>query len=363
MGFACLRVGQLAGDCITIPMMREITAETAADYLRETGRAPSNAAIVARELSGGVSNIVLRVEVEGERPYVLKQSRERLRTAMEWYSRLDRIWTERAALEVLAQVLPDGMVPRVLWEDRANYLFAMDHAPEGAVTWKHELMAGRADLERARLVGGALGAIHAGAAAHPSLDGIFADTSLFDSLRTDPYYRTVARVRPELAEPIGALVESMALAPCPTLVLGDFSPKNILVHDGGIVLLDFECAHRGDPAFDLGFLFSHLILKAFRGRRLFGDGANYLDVIERAWAAYVERSGIDPGGAQARRGVRHAAGCLFARLDGKSPVEYLGDLDAAGVRGLALALLREGLAPSELVGRLRVVLETGVVPT
>jgi len=37
------------------------------------------------------------------------------------------------------------------------------------------------------------------------------------------------------------------------LVLADFSPKNILITDQGIHLVDFETAHYGDPAFDLGF--------------------------------------------------------------------------------------------------------------
>ncbi len=105
--------------------MREITASTAAEYLHESGRVPDQAEIEVRELSGGVSNIVLRVDVQGKPPIVIKQCRERLRVVMDWRAPLDRIWTERAALELLHAILPEGTVPTVLFEDRPEYLFAM----------------------------------------------------------------------------------------------------------------------------------------------------------------------------------------------------------------------------------------------
>lgn len=316
--------------------MLEMTTATAANYLVETGRVPRGVPVAVRELGGGVSNAVLRVDIPGRPPFVLKQSRERLRVALEWYSPLERIWTERAALELLAELLPAGMVPRVLFDDRAEFLFAMQCAPDAAVTWKSRLMAGETQCAGiARKIGAALGAIHADAAEHPELSGSFADTSLFDSLRIDPYYRTVARVHPDLDAPIADLITTMAAVPDPTLVLGDFSPKNILVHDESIILIDFECAHRGDPAFDLGFFFSHLFLKARRPN----NGTPDPSLLADSWSAYTERAGVDPTGDRARRAVRHAAACLLARLDGKSPVEYRHELDQDAIRRFARELL------------------------
>ena len=75
--------------------MRELTALNAADYLRDSGRVSDRDEVHVRELTGGVSNIVLRVDVCGQPPFVIKQCRERLRVAMEWHARLDRIWTEQ----------------------------------------------------------------------------------------------------------------------------------------------------------------------------------------------------------------------------------------------------------------------------
>ncbi len=351
--------------------MLEITALTTADYLHDSRRVPRQTAVAVRELTGGVSNIVLRVEVAGGPPFVIKQCRERLRVAMDWCARLDRIWTEYATIELLQAILPEGTVPRILFEDRANYLFAMTCAPDDSVTWKSQLMAGRIDPAIAARLGTILATIHAEAPRYPALASKLADTSLFEELRIDPYYRTVARVHTDLAPRIDALIAAMNRPAAErTLVLGDFSPKNILVHEGGLILLDFECAHAGDPAFDLGFFLSHLLLKsinaALRGSQgrlenaAAGEppqadvsqetptsdisdstapssrGAAYIDLAARFWKAYLARRAAGPAdeAGLVRRACLHTAACVLARVDGKSPVEYL---DAKG-QSIARAL-------------------------
>jgi 5-methylthioribose kinase len=326
--------------------MHEIDATTAAAYLRDVGRIPNDGEVHVSELSGGVSNIVLRVDQPGREPFVLKQCRERLRVPMEWHARLDRIWTEYAALELLRAILTDEYVPRILFEDRQNYLFAMTCAPDLAVTWKTCLMAGDLDPSIAAKLGTILAKIHAEAPGHPALNETLADTSLFDELRVDPYYRTVARAHPDLAPRINALIDSMNLPDDkPTLVLGDFSPKNILVYPTGLILLDFECAHAGDPAFDLGFFLSHLVLKSIRsGLRDSEQGAEYLDLTEHFWNGYLDQQNREVGARSdlVRRGTRHAAACCLARVDGKSPVEYLDSRGQAAARSFARdALLSE----------------------
>jgi 5-methylthioribose kinase len=329
--------------------MREITAETAARYLRDSGRVPRHAEILVRELTGGVSNVVLRVDVAGQPPFVLKQCRERLRVAMDWRARLDRIWTEHATLEVLRAILPYGIVPHVLFADRANYLFAMTCAPDGAVTWKTHLMGGILDLDIAARLGSILRTIHDQGRGHPALGTTLADTSLFDELRVDPYYRTIARADPALAPRINSLIAAMVRPTGErTLVLGDFSPKNILVHQGDLTLLDFECAHAGDPAFDLGFFLSHLLLKTIRAALVDpGPAARYTPLISGFWSAYLENqhSDVTARADLLRRAGAHTAACCWARVDGKSPVEYL---DARG-QAIARWFGREALRTESLL--------------
>ena len=307
--------------------MRELTPENTADYLRETGRVDPDRAVEARALGGGVSNFVLRVDVAGAPPFVLKQARARLRTKKLWVSRLERVGTERDALELLDTILPAGTVPRVLFSDDDNSLFAMTHAPEESAVWKEQLLAGVVDPEVARRAGTILGAIHRATVDHPALAGRFADTAVFDELRIDPFYRELARVHPAIKPRIDALVASMADPPARCLVLADFSPKNMLVHPRGLTLVDFETAHAGDPAFDLGFFLSHLDLKHAAARARFGASvdADWLGLKEAFVAAYDEAAGPRIASAVWNRAELHRLACQWARIDGKSPVDYLDD--------------------------------------
>jgi 5-methylthioribose kinase len=328
--------------------MREIDATTAAEYLLDAGWIPKDVKVVVHELSGGVSNIVLRVDSPGKPPFVLKQCRERLRVPMEWHARLDRIWTEYATLELLRAILPEGIVPEILFEDRQNYLFAMTCAPDDAVTWKTHLMAGLVDPTVATRLGTILGTIHAEAPGYPALRGTLSDTSLFDELRVDPYYRTTTRAHPDLAARIDTLIDLMDLREDErTLVLGDFSPKNILVHSKGLILLDFECAHAGDPAFDLGFFLTHLLLKTIRAVSQNSDrGFEYVELTRPFWESYLDRRNIGPEARSdlVRRAILHTAACCLARVDGKSPVEYLDARGQTVARSFALEALQA--APS-----------------
>jgi 5-methylthioribose kinase len=324
--------------------MLELSAENTADYLRESGNVPPNAEVRVRELTGGVSNVVLRVDVSGRPPFVIKQCRERLRVAMEWHARLERIWTEQAALELLAAILPDGTVPLIEFEDRPNYLFAMTCAPDDAVTWKSQLMAGEVRPEIASRLGIILAEIHDKAPGHPLLGGILSDTSLFDELRVDPYYRTIARAHPDLKPRVESLIAAMQVPEHErTLVLGDFSPKNILVHDDSLILLDFECAHAGDAAFDLGFFLTHLLLKSIRAAASDrATSSGYAGLASIFLSTYMDRRRIDSRARSCliRRAILHTSACCLARVDGKSPVEYLDAQGQATARSFAMESLR-----------------------
>lgn len=328
--------------------MREVTPETAVAYLRETNRVPRECSLKASALGWGVSNVVIRVDIEGQPPIVLKQSRERLRTQALWVSQLDRIWIEREALELLGSILPRGTVPEVLFADEANYLLAMSCAQDDSVVWKERLLAGEADPAVARLAGEVLGRIHAETLDHPRLKGRLAGTKVFDELRIDPFYRTVARAHPDLEPRLQALTESLLHPATRMFVHADFSPKNILAHSGGLTLVDFETAHAGDPAFDLGFFLSHLLLKAFRAAPAQGP---YLALIDQFCAAYHSSAGSKlPVDALLDRACGHVAGCALARVDGKSPVDYLDEPAQAAVRQFARqALAEHDLTWSELL--------------
>jgi 5-methylthioribose kinase len=296
--------------------MWELTTENAPGYLREHGWLDDGPARVEM-LAGGVSNVVLRVE-QGDRRFVVKQSRPQLRTREAWFSDVERVYREQEVMEVLHPLLPKGTIPAVLFADREHYLFGMEHAPLEARVWKAQLLAGEVNLDTAARAGRILGLIHQRTAGKKDLLDRLSDRSVFVQLRVEPFYRRIQERHADLASRIEPFVEQMASV-SEALCHGDYSPKNLLVHDSGIMLVDHETAHLGEPAMDLGFFFSHLLLKGIRS----GDWRLYGEMVRTAWQGYEAEIHYTQATETMRRGFGHLGVCLLARIDGTSPVDYL----------------------------------------
>jgi 5-methylthioribose kinase len=337
--------------------MEELTPENAVEFASKRGWLPDSRGASADALAYGVSNLVVRISVPGGTDLVLKQSREKLRVQADWRSRLDRIFREIDALRYLGEILPPGSVPGVIAEDRDNFAFAMEALPSDHRVWKVVLLSGEADADVAARLGTLLATVHTQSANIGPLQSRFGDTTVFDELRVDPFYRFVAAKFPEAAGPLADLgAECLRLKL--GLVLADFSPKNVLlvptigpegVRTERVVAVDFETAHIGDPAFDLGFFLSHLLLKTVKYSDRFHE---YAFLTYRFWDSYravrkqaAKSSNILPEmkrPALFARTLKHLAACLWARLDGKSPVDYLPDEPKrTAIRDLARQLLCE----------------------
>jgi 5-methylthioribose kinase len=316
--------------------MRELSVDNVVEYLRETARI-SDGPARAELLGGGVSNVVLRV-TSPDGVIVLKQSRAQLRTKAAWYSDLDRVYREQAVMEAVGPLLPAGTVPAVLFADRPNYLFAMEHAPAEARVWKELLLAGSVDLSLGERAGFVLGRLHEATGLDPLIFGQFADPTVFVQLRIDPFYRRVMERHPDLAAAIAPLVDSL-LTRREAICHGDYSPKNVLAHAGGFMLVDYETAYLGDPAMDLGFFLSHLLLKAVKRPR---DRDRFFELTRAFWRGYGSVLTYRPASELAARGVGHLGVCLLARVDGTSPVDYLTeDRQRDAARRLGRRLLCE----------------------
>jgi 5-methylthioribose kinase len=280
----------------------------AAEYLAAQGFALAGK---LTPLGGGVSNTVLLAETMHGR-LVVKQALERLRVAEEWLSDPARTLREAAALRDVAAVLPAGAVPAIAFLDEANYIYAMEAAPAGAQDWKTLLLAGEIDPA----VGGQIGhllarQVEATRAATPWRDR-YGDQRVFDELRLDPYYRFTAARYPDLASYFERAIDRCR-EQASSLVHGDWSPKNMLIAGGRPMLIDYEVVHYGDAAFDAAFVLNHLLLKSYhrpQWRSRYGEAA----------AAFWEAAAP----AVSAEGVQLHLGCLLlARVDGKSPAEYL----------------------------------------
>jgi len=307
--------------------------------LRNMGIVSAHQQVVLTPLAGGVSSDIYRADLPG-RSVCVKRALPKLKVAADWRAPVERNRWEVEWMRVAGAIVP-AAVPAILGEDRALGCFAMEYlSPDDHPVWKAQLAAGLVDATVAGRVGAILGRIHAATADRPDIAARFDTDATFFAIRLEPYLVATGRAHPDLRPRLDALVETTR-ATKRVLVHGDFSPKNILIGPGGPVILDAECAWFGDPAFDLAFVLNHLLLK---GAWHPGGRALYAEAFAALVAAYRDCVSWEPWPALEARTGALLPGLMLARIDGKSPVEYLtADTARNEVRAFARTLLNDPL--------------------
>jgi aminoglycoside phosphotransferase (APT) family kinase protein len=306
-----------------------------AGFVAGAGLLPAGAAVDWQALTGGVSSDIWLATAGGVRICV-KRALPRLRVAADWRAPVERSRYEADWLAGAARILP-GAAPALLAADADAAMLAMEYLdPAQHRLWKAELMAGRADPAAAAAVGDRLARLHDGFARDPDAAATFPRDDIFHAIRLEPYLIATGRAHPALAPRLKALAER-TLATRRSVVHGDVSPKNILLGPGGPVLLDAECAWFGDPAFDLAFCLNHLLLKCLPQPDAVPALLACFDALAGAYLAGV---GWEPAAAVEARAAALLPALFLARIDGKSPVEYVtDDADRDRVRRVAIPLV------------------------
>lgn len=301
-------------------------------FLSRSGLADATSDIRVARLTGGISSDIWRVDA-GEKTFVLKRALPALRAYQHWEAPLSRNANEVNWIREVGRIRPEA-VPHVLYSEEGAALFAMEFLDYP--TWKHLLMQGEVDVNFAARVGTALGRIHQDTANAPGLARMFAVPETFDALRIDPYLRATAAAHPEVASKLHRLAED-TLRAATVLVHGDVSPKNILMGKDGPIFLDAECAWYGEPAFDLAFCLNHLLLKCIHVPARKAALLRAFDAMKDAYFAEVSWESRD---AVEARTARLLPALFLARVDGKSPVEYItNEDDKEKIRKTALPLV------------------------
>lgn len=309
--------------------MTGLTAAEAREFAVGRGLVGPAEDVRVSALGGGVSNDTLLV-ADRTRRVVVKRALGRLRTDLEWHASPRRALDEAVGLQLAAEMTPEA-VPAVLAVDEASATVALAAAPESWADWKVQLLAGRVEPGVGRRLGEVLAIWHAGTTDAPEVRRRLPDLDRMVSLRIAPFHDVVARRHGDLAGLIGdAAAQLRERRLC--LVHGDFSPKNVLVGDGQVWVIDFEVAHVGNPVFDAAFLQAHLLLKAVADPASRGLLAATGEEFTRAYGSPVADM------VDLQLGLH--TGCLvLSRVDGTSPVDYLSQSDVVTARALGRGLV------------------------
>jgi 5-methylthioribose kinase len=294
--------------------------EQLVEHLRVRGHIGSDERPSIEPLPGGVSNRTFLVRRRDGECWVLKQALPQLRVPTAWFSNPSRNHAEAMALRWLPKLAPPGTIPGFVFEDPENHLLAMLAVPPPHENWKTLLLNGHLKEDHVRQFATLLGEIHRSSSERKDeLLPLFQDQSFFESLRLEPYYDYTASQLRDAAPFLNRLIrETRQHRDC--LVHGDYSPKNVLIHAGRLVLLDHEVIHFGEPAFDLGFSLTHLLSKAHYLR---AQRRSFVSAAQLYWRSYLQA--VAPFHQTAdfeARVVHHTLACLLARVAGRSTLEY-----------------------------------------
>ena len=308
------------------------------DFLVKSSLHDGMTPLPAVPLPGGVSSDIWCIDL-ADGPICVKRALPKLKVEADWFAPIERNAYEVRWMQTANNAVP-GATPTILAHDAASGMFAMPFLDPNAHTiWKSALLDGHTDAPFAAAVGETLASIHIATLDDPETARYFATDQIFHAIRLEPYLVATARAHPDVAPALIDLVTVTARSQI-ALVHGDVSPKNILRGPAGPVFLDAECAWYGDPAFDLAFCLNHFLLKCVY-RPNISDA--YLDDFSSMTRSYMAAI-ADCAHAQTieTRAARLLPGLSLARVDGKSPVEYITrEVDKDRVRGVAKALLTD----------------------
>ncbi len=301
------------------------------------GRAKDIESIQA--LAGGVSSDIAVVSL-ANRKICIKGALPQLKVAAQWLAPVHRNATEYRWLSTVSKILPDS-VPKLYGQSLSLGAFAMEFLdPSKYMNWKASLLAGRIEPHTAGAVAQALAKIHAHTSSKTFEAEAFQAKDDFHALRLEPYLEFTAHKHPSLKDKLFEMSRDFHLAQI-ALVHGDVSPKNILMGPQGPVLLDAECAVMGDPAFDIAFCMNHFLLKAFLNPE---RALALMTLLEHFWQAYQTALCWEGAETLEARVARLLPALMLARVDGKSPVEYLSATQQDLIRGFVIPFIQDSPA-------------------
>ena len=283
-------------------------------------------------LTGGVASDIAHVQAASH-DYCVKFALPKLRVQEDWYAPVERNLAEYRWLKTYASIDPEGAIPLFGHSPSLNGFVMGYLSGPNTYLFKSALFEGKGSKQDAHNIGRNLGRIHQISTKSPFNSSPFDNRDDFYALRIEPYLIHTAKSHDGVADKLNEMANLLYHSE-QVLVHGDVSPKNILIHDGRPYLLDAECATMGDASFDVSFCLNHFILKALH---VPSHRENYFKLCDSFWQAYRAEIDFEDLASLERRITQLIPMLLLARVDGKSPVEYLTEKTSKEIRRFALS--------------------------
>jgi len=305
------------------------------NLLTELELVSSNQTIEVCPLTGGVASNIALVKL-CDRKLCVKFALPKLKVQADWFAPVHRNAAEYAWLQVVATVAPSCAV-KLLGQSQKLHGFAMEYL-EGPETylWKTALLNEAPDRGEATKVGKLIGRVHAASSDSAFDTTAFRNRDDFHALRIEPYLLHTATLHSDIAPALQDIATQLDNSD-QVLCHGDISPKNIFQRSSGPVILDAECATMGDASFDPAFCINHLILKAVHLPR---SRHRNLKSAANLWQEYRPLITWEDANDLEARICRLLPALMLARVDGKSPVEYLSNTESDTVRSISRNLIK-----------------------
>lgn len=320
--------------------MQPALIDSCRNLLAELGIISLDDTIVAYPLAGGVASDIAMVQF-GKRKLCVKFALPKLKVQADWYAPVHRNNAEYAWLEVVSKVSPTSAV-KLFGQSQRLHGFAMEFLEgDDVYLWKTALLAEAPGRSEASKVGALIGRVQAASTSAKFDTKSFQNSDDFKAIRIEPYLLHTAKAHNEIAPALHNIAEQL-YGSDHVLCHGDVSPKNIFLRGGCPVILDAECATMGDASFDPAFCINHLVLKA---AHLPHSANRCLAEANQFWQSYYPFVTWESVADLNTRICRLLPALMLARVDGKSPVEYLSATEQDIIRSIAVQLIRSPISP------------------
>ena len=297
-----------------------------------------NSKFSCKRITDGVSSDIWYIKTIN-RAFCAKRALSKLTVKEDWHAPVSRSNYEAKYFEVCKKIIPESF-PKVLGHDKRKYILAMEwYDSKTHEVWKKKLLSRKVDQKDTEEVAEILGKIHSVFYKDKEIEKNFNNDKTFHDIRIEPYLLFTSKSYPNFQKEFLDMAENLKKNKR-TLIHGDFSPKNILISKTKPKILDAETACWGDPTFDLAFCLNHILLKSILQRKY---NINYTPLLLSFVNTYFNKFKAESKKNMLAKLFKLLAMLLLARVDGKSPVEYLKSKDKIIVRNLGKNLLEKNI--------------------